>query len=72
MEQTETTNPTAQRSRSTHTPSGIKGISWSTALNGNEIYTSSNGKRHDTTQKPPQSCFNCGKMHWRKDCPWHQ
>jgi hypothetical protein len=36
-----------------------------------EMYTAINsGRTHSTGNPPFQSCFNCGEMHWRKDCPY--
>jgi hypothetical protein len=35
-----------------------------------DIYKSNSGKFFNTvTEDPPLPCFNCGEMHWRKNCP---
>lgn len=35
-----------------------------------DIYRSKSGNFFNTvSEAPPLPCFNCGKMHWRKDCP---
>lgn len=57
-------------SRSTHQPEiGIFGENW--LGKHKDIYVTSNTKRHYNTlsELPPQRCFNCTKLHWRKDCP---
>jgi len=50
--------------RSTNTPD-VCGQAWI----GANTYQSRAGHVHDTRAPPPQPCFNCGGMHWRKDCP---
>mmetsp|Transcript_43671 Transcript_43671/g.103068 ORF Transcript_43671/g.103068 Transcript_43671/m.103068 type:complete len:181 (-) Transcript_43671:178-720(-) len=45
---------------------GIVGSGW----RADGSYISRNGVIHDTTKDPPEPCFNCGEMHWRKDCPF--
>jgi len=38
---------------------------------GENTYEAAGSRRtYDTTQPPPQPCFNCRGNHWRKDCPY--
>ena len=37
--------------------------------NDANTYTAEGGRVHDMSRSPPGRCFNCGKKHWRKDCP---
>ena len=37
---------------------------------GPNLYQTDRGRVYDTTRPPPQPCYNCEGMHWRKDCPY--
>mmetsp|Transcript_10511 Transcript_10511/g.19027 ORF Transcript_10511/g.19027 Transcript_10511/m.19027 type:complete len:233 (-) Transcript_10511:164-862(-) len=55
--------------RSTYLPKlGLYGRGWE----GNgRVYRSRSGNVYNTElEPPPLECFNCGEMHWRKDCPF--
>mmetsp|Transcript_86426 Transcript_86426/g.180953 ORF Transcript_86426/g.180953 Transcript_86426/m.180953 type:complete len:102 (+) Transcript_86426:593-898(+) len=43
----------------------VRGPGWSP---DGDTYTSLAGNVHNTANPPPGACFNCGGMHWRRDC----
>mmetsp|Transcript_70692 Transcript_70692/g.199601 ORF Transcript_70692/g.199601 Transcript_70692/m.199601 type:complete len:276 (-) Transcript_70692:289-1116(-) len=51
--------------RSTHNSNGI-GNGW----NGHLYTSASSGRVHDSRERAPQPCYNCGEYHFRRDCPW--
>ena len=63
-------NPPTNMSHSTHYFRHRDGVLVQSPGWVQEIfYHSRTGHRHDTTRPPPQLCFDCGQLHWRKDCP---
>lgn len=67
-----TVTPRVNMSHSTYSPDrlGAFGSGFSNVGSPHETYTGNNsGRMYSTGSRPPQGCFNCGEMHWRKDCP---
>jgi len=60
--------------RSTYTANGTRGLGWKVVKSKDGktcriYYVSAKGNVYDTSEPPPEPCFNCGGPHWRKDCP---